>query len=302
MFDTELIRSALRLSVPLGLAALGGTISERSGVVNIGLEGQMLMGAFAGYAGAMLTGSAWGGSIIGCSAGALLGLTHGLLTQRFRADQVVSGAAVNLFASGSTIYLMHRFFPDTPSCTPFASVSASWLERIPVIGPVMNDQSPFVWLLILMLIAMHHLMNHSGWGLRIRACGESASHSRLAGLPVRRIRMICVGISGALAGLSGVYLSISQMNVYSDNMSAGKGFVALAAVIFGRWTPLGVVGASLGFGLLDAMQQRLQGSLFRGVEIPSELFLALPYILTVIVLAGFAGRSKAPADLGKPEE
>lgn len=302
MFDAELIRSALRLSVPLGLAALGGALSERSGVVNIGLEGQMLMGAFAGYVGAMATGSAWAGALIGCTAGALLGLTHGLLTQRFRADQVVSGVAVNLFASGSTIYLMHRFYPDSPACQPFGSFSTPWLASIPVLGPVMNDQSPFVWFLIVLLLAMHRLMNHSGWGLRIRACGESASHSRLAGVPVRRIRMICVGLSGALAGLSGVYLSISQMNVFTDNMSAGKGFVALAAVIFGRWTPLGVVGASLGFGLLDAMQQRLQGSLFRGVALPSELFLAMPYLLTVVVLAGFAGRSKAPADLGKAEE
>ena len=302
MFDGELIRSALRLSVPLGLAALGGMISERSGIVNIGLEGQMLMGAFAGYAGAVLTGNAWLGAALGCAAGALLGLSHGWLTQRFRADQVVSGAAVNLFASGSTIYLMHRYFADSPACQPIGTIKAAWLAKVPIVGTILNDQSPFLWLLLILLFAMHRLLRVSGWGLRIRACGESAKYSRMAGVPVRLIRMVCVGISGALAGLSGVYLSINQMNVFTDNMSAGKGFVALAAVIFGRWTPLGVVGTALGFGFLDAIQQRLQGSVFHGVELPSELFLMLPYVLTVVALAGFAGRSCSPADLGKPEE
>lgn len=302
VFDLELARSALRLATPLALAAMGGILSERSGVVNIGLEGQMLMGAFVGWAAAVALGSGWLGVLCGVSAGALLGFLHALLTQRFRADHVVSGMAINLLAAGLTVFLLRRFFERPPAAPGVAEWGLGALEAVPLLGGLLTRQSPFVLVMLLLPLALHALLYHTMWGLRVRAAGESAHKSRLAGIPVVTTRYTCVTLSGALAALAGTYLSLSQLNVFSEGMSAGRGFIALAAVIFGRWTPLGATAAALGFGFLDALQQRLQGETLFGVRVPSEMLLSLPYLLTIVALAGLVGRSIPPADLGKPEE
>jgi simple sugar transport system permease protein len=301
ILDIELFRSALRLAAPLALAAMGGVLSERSGVVNIGLEGQMLMGAFVGWAAAVVLGSGWLGVLCGVGAGALLGFLHALLTQRFRADHVVSGMAVNLLAAGLTIFLLRRFFERPPNANGVPEWGLEWLHAVPVLGGLLSRQSPFVILMLVLPFVLHGLLYHTMWGLRVRAAGESARNSRLAGIGVAAIRYSCVLLSGALAALAGTYLSLSQLNVFTEGMSAGKGFIALAAVIFGRWTPLGATAAALGFGFLDALQQRLQGEALFGVRVPSELLLALPYVLTVVALAGLVGRSIPPQDLGKAQ-
>ncbi|MER3473514.1 MAG: ABC transporter permease [Armatimonadota bacterium] len=301
IFDIELFRSALRLATPLALAAIGGILSERSGVVNIGLEGQMLMGAFVGWASAVALGNGWLGVLGGMSAGALLGLLHALLTQRFRADHVVSGIAVNLLSAGVTVFLLRRFFERPPNAPGVPEWSLNWLQPVPVLGGLLTGQSPFILLMLILPFVLHALLYHTMWGLRVRAAGESTRKSRLAGIPVVAIRYECVILSGALAGLAGTYLSLSQLKVFTEGMSAGKGFIALAAVIFGRWSPLGATAAALGFGFLDALQQRLQGETLFGVTVPSEVLLALPYLLTIVALAGLVGRSIPPADLGKQE-
>ncbi|MGQ9488483.1 MAG: ABC transporter permease [Armatimonadota bacterium] len=301
IFDIELFRSALRLATPLALAAMGGILSERSGVVNIGLEGQMLMGAFVGWAAAVALGNGWLGVLGGMTAGALLGLLHALLTQRFRADHVVSGMAVNLFSAGVTVFLLRRFFERPPSAPGVPEWSLQWLQPVPVLGGLLAGQSPFVVLMLALPFVLHGLLYHTVWGLQIRASGESTRKSRLAGIPVVAIRYQCVVFSGALAALAGTYLSLSQLRVFTEGMSAGKGFIALAAVIFGRWTPLGATAAALGFGFLDALQQRLQGETLFGIRPPSEVLLSLPYLLTIVALAGIVGRSVPPEDLGKQE-
>jgi ABC-type uncharacterized transport system permease subunit len=301
IFDMELFRSALRLSTPLALAAMGGVLSERSGVVNIGLEGKMLLGAFVGWAAAVVLGNGWLGVLCGVAVGALLGGLHALLTQRFRADHVVSGMAVNLLAAGLTVFLLRRFFERPPGASGVPEWHLGWLEPVPVLGGLLTHQSPFVIIMLLLPLVLHGLLYHTMWGLRVRAAGESARKSRLAGINVLTTRYTCVILSGCLAALAGTYLSLSQLNVFTEGMSAGKGFIALAAVIFGRWTPLGAAAAALGFGFLDALQQRLQGETLFGVRVPSELLLALPYLLTIVALAGLVGRSIPPQDLGKEE-
>lgn len=302
LFDLETVRSALRLSAPLVLTAMGGVLSERSGVVNIGLEGQMLAGAFGAYAVAVVTGSPWLGVAAGLTAGGLFGLLHAVVSVKFKADQVVSGVAVNLLAAGGSIYLMRSLMSGEPPAPMVADWPLTPLAGVPVIGSLLANLSPFVFLALLLPFVVHGLLAHTLWGLQVRAVGEGLRTARLIGLPVHAIRIGCVSLSGVLAGLAGSYLSISQLNVFTENMSAGRGFIALAAVIFGRWTPLGAAAAALGFGLLDAVQQRLQGAEIGGVTLPSELMLCMPYVLTVVVLAGCVGRTRAPSGLGKLED
>ncbi len=302
LFDLETIRSALRLSTPLVLTAMGGVLSERSGVVNIGLEGQMLAGAFGAYSVAVVTGSPGLGVLAGLVTGGVFGLLHAIVSVKLRADQVVSGVAVNLLAAGGSIYLMRSLFSGEPTAPAVPDWSLSALTSVPVIGTLLANLSPFVFLALLLPFLMHVMLTQTLWGLQVRAVGEGLRTARLVGLPVHALRIGCVTLSGLLAGLAGSYLSISQLNVFTENMSAGRGFIALAAVIFGRWSPLGAAAAAFGFGLLDAVQQRLQGAQVWGLTLPSELMLCMPYVLTVVVLAGCVGRTRAPSGLGRIED
>lgn len=289
IFDAELIRSTFRLAAPLILAALGGVISERSGVVNIALEGMMLAGAFFGMLGSYLTDNPWVGVMIGMLAGGLLGLVHAVLTQRMRLSHIVSGVALNILALGMTTYLLRRIFQHAGSSPPVNGL------------PQFGGQNPLFYFSIVLVVGVSFLLFRTPVGLWIRASGENPEAAAAVGIRVRIVRYLAVTISGLLGGLSGTYLSLGQLNMFAEGMSGGRGFIALAAVIFGKWNPYGAAGAAIFFGFFDALQMRLQGKMVGTIAIPSEFMLMLPYILTIIALTGLVGRATAPAALGRTE-
>lgn len=298
LFDTELIRSTLRLATPLVLASLGGVLSERSGVVNIALEGMMLVGAFFGMLGSMLTGSPWVGVLLGMTAGGLLGLIHALLTQRVRLNHIVSGVALNILALGLTSYIL-RYVMQSVGGSPSVNGLPEW--RIPLVGPMLSGQNAVFYLAVLLIVGLNFVLFATPAGLRIRSAGENPEAAQSVGIKVGTVRYMAVTGSGMLGGLAGVYLSLGQLNMFTEGMSGGRGFIALAAVIFGKWTPYGAAGAALFFGFFDALQMRLQGQAIGRVTVPSEFMLMLPYLLTIIALAGFIGKASAPAALGRNE-
>ncbi|HET6454548.1 MAG TPA: ABC transporter permease [Armatimonadota bacterium] len=303
MADLELIRSTLRLATPLILAAMGGILSERSGVVNIALEGMMLAGAFFGMLGSYWTGNPWIGVTLGMAAGGLLGLIHAALTQRTKLNHIVSGVALNIFALGLTTYLLRRVFTHAGSSPPVNGLQ-NWslgLGRIPVVDQVIGDQNPLFYLAVVIVIGLGFMLFRTPIGLRLRSAGENPEAARSAGIRVGMARYLAVTASGVLGGLAGAYLSLGQLNMFAEGMSGGRGFIALAAVIFGKWNPYGAAGAALFFGFFDALQMRLQGQAILGITIPSEFMLMLPYVLTIIALAGFVGKAVAPAALGKED-
>lgn len=304
VFDMELMQSAFRLATPLILAALGGVLSERSGVVNIALEGMMLAGAFFGMLGSYLTGNPWIGLIFGISAGGLFGLLHAFLTQRMKLNHIVSGVALNILALGLTTYLLRQIFRHAGGSPPVNGLPR-WdlgpFGNLPVVGDLIGAQSPLFYLSILLVIAMSFLLFRTPAGLRIRAAGENPEAALSAGIRVGLVRYLAVLGSGILGGLAGSYLSLGQLNMFAEGMSGGRGFIALAAVIFGKWNPVGVACAALFFGFFDALQMRLQGESIGGIVIPSEFMLMLPYALTIIALAGLVGRATAPAALGRED-
>lgn len=268
-------------ATPLIYGALAGVISERSGVINIGLEGMMVAGAFSAVAVSGATNSALLGVLAGVAMGALFGLFLGTLATKFRVDQIVAGTGINLIAVGGAAFALVLLFGE-----PGASREVPSLEGMSWI---------LIALAFLCAAALHGLLYYTPWGLRVRACGENPHAVQAAGLDPLRTRLLAVTIGGALAGLGGAYLSIGELNLYSDGMVAGRGFIALAAVIFGRWTPLGATGAAMFFGLFEALQFALQRS-----GIPNEAMQALPYIAALIALAGLTGRVRAPAADGVP--
>jgi len=293
--DAELLNSTLRLATPLMLAALGGVLCERSGVVNIALEGMMLTGAFFGMLGSYWAGNPWFGVLLGAAVGGLLGLVHAWLTQKMRLNHIVSGVALNIFALGLTTYLLRKLFMHAGGSPPVNGLP-QWAI------PGLNDQNPLTVLALLGALLMTPFLWRTPLGLRLRAVGENPEAALAAGIKVGKVRYAAVITGGVLGGLSGVYLSLGQLNMFAEGMSGGRGFIALAAVIFGRWTPLGAAGAALFFGFFDALQMRLQGKVLGGITIPSEFMLMLPYVLTIAALAGFAGKAVAPAALGEEDQ
>ena len=289
VFDTELIQSTLRLATPLILAALGGLLSERSGVINIALEGMILVGAFFGMLGSYWTGNPWIGVTLGMAVGGLLGLLHAALTQRGKLNHIVSGVALNILALGLTTYLLRRIFQHAGGSPP--------VNGLPQWNLGLGPQNPLFYLAVILALGMSFLLFRTPIGLRIRAAGEHPEAASTVGIRVRTVRYLAVTASGILGGLAGAYLSLGQLNMFAEGMSGGRGFIALAAVIFGKWNPLGVTGAALFFGFFDALQMRLQGQ----TAIPSEFMLMLPYALTIVALAGFVGKAVAPAALGKDD-
>lgn len=294
IFDSELIYGSFRVATPLILAAMGGVLCERSGVVNIALEGMMLLGAFFGMLGSYWTGNPWIGVVLGMLVGGLLGLLHAALTQHMRLNHIVSGVALNIFALGMTTYLLRRIFQHAGGSPP--------VNGLPQWDVGLGPHSPLTYLAILLVFLLSIMMFRTPAGLRLRAVGEHPEAARTVGIRVLRVRYLAVTASGILGGLAGVYLSLGQLNMFAEGMSGGRGFIALAAVIFGKWTPIGAAGAALFFGFFDALQMRLQGQpLGGGVTIPSEFMLMLPYILTIVVLAGLIGKAVPPAALGRDE-
>jgi general nucleoside transport system permease protein len=296
---SALIAAMLRFATPLVFGALGGIVCERSGVINIGLEGMMLMGAFFGIFGADLTGSWLGGCLIGMAAGGALALVHAVFSIQFRADQVVSGFAVNLLALGITGYVFIAHYGDqgTPEgISRVPVVTLPGIEEIPFVGDAIGRTSLLTWLALLLVPLLALFLFRTPRGLRLRSVGEKPRAADSVGVPVIRTRYLAVIASGLLAALGGVYLSIAFLGSFSQNLTAGRGYIALAAVIFGSWRPAGALAAALLFGFSSAIAQRLPAF----SESTAVLFQALPYVLTLVVVAGVIGRTRPPAAIGVP--
>lgn len=279
-----LVLLTLITSTPLIYAALGGVISERSGVVNIGLEGMMAAGAFGAVIVSYFTHWPLLGLVAGIAAGAAIGFVLAVAATRFKVDQIVAGMGINLICSGGAAYGLVLLF-NQPGASPV----------VPSLGSA--GQWVLVGVAFLCALGLHAVLYRTPWGLRVRATGENPYAVKSAGLDPLRFRMLAVTASGAFAGLGGAFLSIAELNIYSDGMTAGRGFIALAAVIFGRWTPLGATGAAIVFGLFEALQDVLQG---RFNWLPPDALSALPYVAAIVALAGVTGRVRAPASDGVP--
>ncbi|HJQ33613.1 MAG TPA: ABC transporter permease [Pyrinomonadaceae bacterium] len=286
IFNLGLLFSAIRLATPLLLAALGGLYSERSGVINIALEGLMLAGAFTAASMTYYAGSPWVGLLAAIVAGALIAGVHAVACIRYRADQVVSGTAINILLTGVPALLSGAFFLSSGS-TP----------QIP--KEHLIPWTPVV-LAFLFVPVTYYVLYYTPFGLRLRAVGENPEAADAAGVRVKVMRYTGVLLSGALAGIGGAYLSIGQSSLFTRNMSAGRGFIALAALIFGKWRPVQTMLACLLFGFTEAIAIQLQGVHFGGEEIPTQFVQIIPYVLTIVVLAGFIGTSRAPRALGIP--
>ncbi|HEY0798010.1 MAG TPA: ABC transporter permease [Candidatus Baltobacteraceae bacterium] len=269
-------------AAPLIFAALGGVLCERAGVVNIALEGTLAVGAFSAVLVSFLTGNPVLGACAGIAAAALFGAILGIAATRFQVDQIVAGTGLNLVALGGTAFGLVVAFGQ-PGASP----------EVPALGQ--RGEISLIALAVVLAIALEWGLAHTPWGLRIRACGENPAAVRSAGLDPHAVRLAAVIAGAAIAGLGGVYLALGELDLYSDGMTAGRGFIALAAVIFGRWTPLGALGAALFFGAFSALQFILQRA-----GIPSEIMQALPYLAALVALSGFAGRVRAPAADGVP--
>ncbi len=289
----SLVLLTLVKSAPIVYAALGGVISERSGVINIGLEGLMAAGAFAAAVASYSLHAGWVGLLAGIVAGAAVGYVFALAVTKFKVDQVVAGMGINLICSGGAAYGLVLLFNQ-----PGASKTVPQLASANVRCLNMNaGELVLVVLAFLLAIALHVVLYRTPWGLRVRATGENPLAVKSAGLNPLRFRMLAVITSGALAGLGGAFLAIGELNLYSDGMTAGRGFIALAAVIFGRWTPLGATGAAVVFGLFEALQYWIAGQV---AWLPADALAALPYVAALVALAGVTGRVRAPAADGVP--
>lgn len=315
MFETLILMldSTIRVAPPLIFAAMAGMFCERSGVVNIALEGKLLAAAFASGAVAAVTGSAWMGLLAGVMVSMAFAMLHGFATITHRGDQVVSGMAINILAVGLTVTL-GRYWFDQGGQTPALSGDARFapiqfpfekeLADVPVIGQLYSElasgHSMLEYLALAIVPLAWWVLFRTRFGLRLRAVGDAPAAVDTAGISVVRLRYTALLIGGLLAGIGGTYLAVAQTAQFIPNMSAGKGFMALAALVFGKWRPWPAMGACLLFGFLDAVAIRLQGVEVLGFVIPVQFIEAIPYLLTVFLLAGFIGKAVAPKALGTP--
>jgi simple sugar transport system permease protein len=299
---TGLLQSTLLRSIPIVLAALSGVLCERSGVVNIGIEGMMLVGAFFSALVGSVTNSVWGGLVAALAAGGLMGALLAFLAIRYKVDQIIAGTAINILATGLTSYFSSRYLQQNTalnSPATFSSIPIPILSRIPVIGPVFFTHTLPVYLTLLLVVVIHVMLFYTRWGLRTRAVGEHPRAADTLGINVFKIRYLNVIAGGVVAGLGGAYLVLSSVARFDELMTAGKGFIGLAAMIFGKWTAVGAFGSSLIFGFADSLQTKLA---ILQVPIPSQFLLMAPYLVTMIVLAGVVGQATPPAADGEPYE
>ncbi|UCD45492.1 MAG: ABC transporter permease [Candidatus Bathyarchaeota archaeon] len=295
VINVGLFAAAVRMATPIVYASLGGIFSERAGIINIGLEGMMLASAFTGVTVSYYTSNPWLGVLAAVITGGLMALFHAVLTVKFAGDQIVSGTGINIFAMGFTAYMSQVIWGSrgaSDSVSGIEDVSIPLLVDVPVLGEIIGTHSPLVYVMVLVTILSYVVLFRTPLGLRIRAVGEHPTAAETAGIDVFRIKYICVTVSGMLAGLGGAFLSLGHLNLFARGMTGGRGFIAMAAMIFGKWMPFGAFGASLLFGLADALQMRLQAL---GL-LPSQIILTIPYLLTVAVLAGVVGRATPPSD------
>jgi simple sugar transport system permease protein len=308
-----LLKNSLLRSVPLTLGALSGVLSERAGVVNIAIEGMMLTSALVGVMVASAfkqtfpaeqygTLSLWIGTFAAVLGGLLLSLVHAVLSIRYKVDQIISGVVINIFAVGITSFISAKFlseFPQLNNSGIFPTQPIPVLSQIPFVGAILFDSNMFTYAMYVLLIVVHVALFYTRWGLRTRSVGEHPKAADTLGINVFRTRYVAVMLSGMMAGFAGAYFTLGSVGRFDEVMTAGRGFIALAAMIFGKWTPFGAFGAALIFGFADSLQSRLA---ILKVPIPSDFLLMAPYIATMIALAGLIGRATPPAADGIPYE
>ncbi len=287
LFALPLLLTSLRFATPLILTAVGATFNERSGVINIGLEGMMLFGAFAAAYGSFMTGNPWAGVLYAMAGGGIMALILAVVCVTLKADQIVVATGINIFASGITVYLLQVFF-DSAGRSPR-------VPRLPPLRVLGARYNPMTILAIIVVPVAWYILFKTPWGLRIRSVGEHPSAADTLGIKVNRYRFICVIVSGLMAGLAGAHLAIGDGGAFLREMTEGRGFIALAAMIFGKWNPVGAFGAALVFGYFEAVSIRVT---LPGV--PSEFIRSIPYVMTIIILAGAIGRATPPASIGEP--
>ena len=298
---SDVLAAAVGIATPLALAATGETVAERSGVVNLGVEGAMLFGALGGAIGATLAGPA-AGLALGVAAGVLVGALFAAVAIGAGADQIITGTAVSLASVGLTGTIYRQFYGPGGvglSIPTLGPIPIPGLAGLPLVGGALFAQPVTTYLAVMAAPLTWWLLFRTRGGLALRAAGEDAVAARAAGVPVRLVRVMAVLVGGAFAGVSGATLVLAQVGTFAERMTAGRGFVAIAIVVLGRWNPLGAVLAALLFGLATAMQFAFQAA---GVKVPYQWFLMLPYLLTLLALAGVVGRVKAPGALGKNED
>ncbi len=294
-----LLDGTLRRSIPLALGALAGLLCERSGVINIGIEGMLLTGAFTAAITASAADNTWVGLLSGVAVGVLLGAFLGVMSIRYRVDQIIGGTVINFLALGMTSYLTARVLVENPSLNEpgsFRAFGIPGLDRLPFLGPLLFDNTIYVYLLFLLVFGLWWALFRTRWGLRVRSVGEHPRAADTVGINVLRTRYRAVMLGGAVAGLGGTWFTLDAVSSFDENMTAGRGFIALAAVIFGRWHPVGAFIAALVFAFSEELQNRLA---VLDTPIPSEFLLMTPYVVTIIVVAGLVGRSRPPAADGQ---
>jgi len=295
LINVGLFAAAIRMATPIVYAALGGMFSERVGVVNIGMEGIMLTGAMGGVTVSYYTGNPWLGVAAAVAIGGILGLIHAVVTVRYAGNQIVSGTGLNILAMGFTAYMSQVLWGSrgaSESVAGIEDITIPILSDVPIIGPIIGTHSPLVYLMPVVTAICYIVLFRTPLGLHIRAVGEHPTAAETAGIDVVKIKYMGVIVSGMLSGLGGAFLSLSHLNLFARGMTGGRGFIALAALIFGKWMPFGVLEAGLLFGFADALQMRLQSL---GI-LPPQIILMIPYVLTVAVLAGVVGKAKPPSD------
>jgi ABC-type uncharacterized transport system permease subunit len=301
-FIATILASTVRLATPLIYAALGEVFTERSGVLNIGLEGIMLFGAFTGFAVASFSGSRDLGLLAGILVGVLIGLLFGFFAITIKANQIVVGAALNMFGMGMTGFLYRSLFTTTVhGISAYPPINIPLLSQIPVLGQVLFQHNILVYASVVLVAVSSFILYRTAFGLSVRSIGEHPKAADTAGINVTLFRYTCCMIGGALAALGGAYLTIAHTNQFVENITSGRGFIALAVVVFGRWKPWGAFWASLLFGVFYALQLQMQ-AMTNNTAIPYQIWQALPYLATLIVLISLRGRSAAPKVLGVPYE
>lgn len=288
------VASTIRQSTPLVLGALCGLLGERSAVINIGIEGQMLLGAFVGFLVNVWTGNLFLAVTAAVLTGAVMGLLLAYMSVTLKMDQIIGGTVINILALGLTGFF---YTPGLTTQGKLQPISLGSLADIPVIGPAIFNNPPITYATFVLVIVVHYVLFYTKWGLRTRAVGEHPRAADTLGVNVFKIRYVNVIIGGAIAGLAGAFLTLEAVGSFERAMTNGRGFVALAVMIFGKFTPLGAWGAALLFGFANAMQTQLQ---FADIQIPHQFIGMLPYILTIVVLSGFVGRTRVPAADGVP--
>lgn len=300
-----MISETLRLGTPIALGAMAGIWAERSGVINIAIEGMMLSGAAFGFAAFAFSGNIWVGVLTAVLVGGFMALIHATLAIQFKTDQIISGTVINILAIGVTGYLRRQFIVDSGGGrVTLPQTPIPLLSDIPILGPALFNGKPIFYTMIALVVLTHLVLFFTRWGLRTRAVGENPRAADTVGINVYRVRYTDVLISGMIAGLGGAWFSLETVGNFDDGMTAGKGFIALAAMIFGKWMPFGAFGGAMLFGYFEALQTRLQILKVEigGTPVPVQFLQILPYVATMVVLAGLIGRAVGPAAAGKPYE